>query len=90
MDSIWVLVVWLTKSTHFIPFNVRYSLEKLTGLYISEISSPITIVTILGMIPYETLYEQRCRTPLCWFELGESLVLGPEVVQQTIEKIKLI
>ncbi|MCI66942.1 hypothetical protein A2U01_0088200, partial [Trifolium medium] len=42
------------------------------------------------MAPFEALYERRCRTPLCWFESGESVVLGPKIVQQTTEKIKMI
>jgi len=44
----------------------------------------------IGMAPYEALYGRRCRTPLCWLEHGEALTLGPEVVQQTTEKVKLI
>nr|KYP44773.1 Retrotransposable element Tf2 [Cajanus cajan] len=44
----------------------------------------------IGMTPYETLYGRRCRTPLCWFETGENLILGPELVQQTMKKIKMI
>ena len=36
-DSIWVIVDRLTKSAHFLPINIRYSLEKLTELYIKEI-----------------------------------------------------
>ena len=36
-DSIWVVVDILTKSACFIPINIRFSLEKLTSLYISEI-----------------------------------------------------
>jgi len=36
-DSIWVIVERLTKSAHFIPINIIFSLEKLTSLYISEI-----------------------------------------------------
>ena len=27
---------------------------------------------------------------MCWFESGESVVLGPNIVQQTTEKVKLI
>ena len=42
------------------------------------------------MTPYEALYGRRCRTPLCWLEPGENRTLGPEVVQQTTEKVKLI
>ena len=37
LDSIWVIVDRLTKSAHFIPINIKFSLEKLTTLYISEI-----------------------------------------------------
>jgi len=44
----------------------------------------------IGMAPFEALYCRRCRTPLCWFESGESVVLGPELVHQTKEKVKLI
>jgi len=42
------------------------------------------------MAPFKALYERRCRTPLCWYELGESVLLGPEVVQETTEKVKMI
>lgn len=44
----------------------------------------------IGIKPFEDLYGRRCMTPLCWHESGESLVLGPEIVQQTTEKVKLI
>ncbi|MCI74347.1 hypothetical protein A2U01_0095611, partial [Trifolium medium] len=42
------------------------------------------------MAPFEALYGRKCRTHLCWFESGESVVLGPEIVQQTMKKIKMI
>ena len=35
-DSIWIIVDRLTKSAHFLPINIRYSLEKLVELYIRE------------------------------------------------------
>ncbi|KAK2452132.1 hypothetical protein QL285_011125 [Trifolium repens] len=44
----------------------------------------------IRMAPFEALYGRRCRTALCWYEDGESVVLGPELVQQTTEKIKMI
>jgi len=44
----------------------------------------------IGMAPFEALYGRRCRTPLCWFEAGESAIVGPEIIQQTTEKVKLI
>ncbi|XP_050889647.1 uncharacterized protein LOC127094933 [Lathyrus oleraceus] len=42
------------------------------------------------MAPFEALYGRRCRAPLCWNESGESVVVGPELVQQTTDKIKMI
>ena len=44
----------------------------------------------IGMAAFEALYGRRCRTLLCWFESGENVVLGPEIVQQTTEKVKMI
>ncbi|XP_050909991.1 uncharacterized protein LOC127123854 [Lathyrus oleraceus] len=39
---------------------------------------------------YEAWYHRRRKTPLCWYESGESVVLGPKIVQQTTENIKMI
>ncbi|XP_058751040.1 uncharacterized protein LOC131624068 [Vicia villosa] len=47
-------------------------------------------VARIGMAPFEALYGQRCRTPLCWHESGEGVVLGPEIVRETTDKVKLI
>jgi hypothetical protein len=44
----------------------------------------------IGMTPFKALYGRRCRTPLCWYESGESALLGPKVVQETMEKVKMI
>nr|GEY24812.1 reverse transcriptase domain-containing protein [Tanacetum cinerariifolium] len=37
--------------------------------------------------PFEALYGRKCRSPVCWAEVGEVQLLGPEIVQETIEKI---
>nr|KYP35157.1 hypothetical protein KK1_043827 [Cajanus cajan] len=42
------------------------------------------------MALFEALYGRRCRTPLCWYQDGESVVMGPELILQTTEKVKLI
>ena len=41
----------------------------------------------IGMTPFEALYGLRCRTPLCWFESCESVVLGPDIVQQILRRL---
>ena len=42
------------------------------------------------MAPYEALYGRKCRSPLYWDEVGERQLLGPEIVQDTEDKIALI
>ncbi|GJU60680.1 reverse transcriptase domain-containing protein [Tanacetum coccineum] len=37
--------------------------------------------------PFESLYGQKCRSPVCWAEVGEVQLIGPELVQETTEKI---
>ena len=44
----------------------------------------------IEMAPYEALYGRPCRSPICWTEVGERSLLGPEMVRETIEKIKII
>jgi hypothetical protein len=164
-----VIVDRLTKAAHFIPTKVKYSLEKLTELYLQEIvrlhgvpesivsdrdpcftsrfwrslqqamgtklqfstayhpqidgQSERTIQTLedmlracvldfsgnwarylpliefaynnsyqasIGMAPYEALYRRKCRSPLYWDELSERRILGPNIVQDTIDKVALI
>nr|GFA53396.1 putative reverse transcriptase domain-containing protein [Tanacetum cinerariifolium] len=35
----------------------------------------------------EALYGRKCRSPVCWTEVGEAQILGPELIQKTTEKI---
>ncbi|GJY83882.1 putative reverse transcriptase domain-containing protein [Tanacetum coccineum] len=40
--------------------------------------------------PYEALYGRKCRSPVCWAEVGEAQLTGPELIQETTKKIILI
>jgi len=42
------------------------------------------------MAPYETLYGRKCRTPLCWYQDGEAVLVKPELLEQTTEKVKMV
>ena len=44
----------------------------------------------IGMAPFEALYGRRCRSPVCWDDVGEKKLLRPKLVQLTIEKVSLI
>ncbi|GJU86613.1 putative reverse transcriptase domain-containing protein [Tanacetum coccineum] len=37
--------------------------------------------------PFEGLYGWKCRSLVCWTEVGEAQILGPELIQETTEKI---
>ena len=40
--------------------------------------------------PYEALYGRPCRSPIYWTEVGESSTTGPDLIQDTTEKVDLI
>ncbi|GJW60847.1 putative reverse transcriptase domain-containing protein [Tanacetum coccineum] len=37
--------------------------------------------------PFEALYGRKCQTPIAWAEVGESKLIGPEIVQETTDKV---
>ncbi|XP_015165286.1 uncharacterized protein [Solanum tuberosum] len=42
------------------------------------------------MAPFEALYGRRCRSPVGWFEVGEMALLGPDLVMEALEKVRMI
>ncbi|WMV29665.1 hypothetical protein MTR67_023050, partial [Solanum verrucosum] len=44
----------------------------------------------LQMDPYETLYGRRSKSPIGWFEICEYGLIGPDLVHQAMEKVKVI
>ncbi|GJX39525.1 putative reverse transcriptase domain-containing protein [Tanacetum coccineum] len=40
--------------------------------------------------PFEALYGRKCRSPVCWPEVGQVQLTGPEIVQETILEISYI
>ncbi|XP_059288571.1 uncharacterized protein LOC132041911 [Lycium ferocissimum] len=42
------------------------------------------------MAPYEALYGRRCRSPIGWFDVGENQLVGPDLIQQAVDKVKAI
>ena len=66
-DAIWVVVDRLTKSAHFIPIRMNYSLDKLDELYINE------IVRLHG-VPASTVSDRDSRfTSGFWDSLQKAL-----------------
>ena len=46
--------------------------------------------TSIQMAPYEALYGRPCRSPICWTEVGERSITGPDLIRDTFEKVGLI
>ncbi|KAJ0918249.1 putative nucleotidyltransferase, Ribonuclease H [Helianthus annuus] len=43
--------------------------------------------TSINAAPFEALYGRKCRTPVCWAEIGEKQLSRPEIVRETTNKI---
>ncbi|GJW98130.1 retrovirus-related pol polyprotein from transposon TNT 1-94 [Tanacetum coccineum] len=43
--------------------------------------------TSIKAVPFEALYGRKCRSPICWAEVGDAQLTGPEIVRETTEKI---
>ena len=66
-DSVWVIVDKLTKSAHFLPTRLNYSMDQLAKLYVSE------IVWLHG-IPLSIVFDRDPRfTSRFWKELQSAL-----------------
>nr|GEZ15751.1 putative reverse transcriptase domain-containing protein [Tanacetum cinerariifolium] len=39
--------------------------------------------------PFEALYGRKCRSLVCWAEVGDAQLTGPEIIQETTDKIHL-
>ncbi|GKD19192.1 putative reverse transcriptase domain-containing protein, partial [Tanacetum coccineum] len=37
--------------------------------------------------PFEALYGRKCRSPVCWSEVWDNQLTGPELIRETTEKI---
>ncbi|GJR19277.1 putative reverse transcriptase domain-containing protein [Tanacetum coccineum] len=43
--------------------------------------------TSIKAAPFKALYGRKCRSPVCWAEVGDAQLTGPEIIHETMEKI---
>nr|GEY16933.1 reverse transcriptase domain-containing protein [Tanacetum cinerariifolium] len=43
--------------------------------------------TSIKAAPFEALYKRKCRSPVCWSEVGDAQLTGPEMIRETTEMI---
>ena len=61
-----------------------------THLALMEFAYNNSYQASIDMAPFEALYGRKCRTPVCWDEVGERRLIGPELVHITSEKLKVV
>ncbi|KAD4180450.1 hypothetical protein E3N88_29041 [Mikania micrantha] len=61
-----------------------------THLPLIEFSYNNSYHTSIQCAPFEALYGRKCRSPVCWTEIDDSQVVGPELIQETSDKITII
>ncbi|KAD2394100.1 hypothetical protein E3N88_41077 [Mikania micrantha] len=57
---------------------------------IQTLEDMLSYHTSIKCAPFEALYGRKCRSPVCWAEIGESQITGPEIIQETMDKIARI
>ena len=59
-------------------------------LHLMKFSYNNSFQATIGITPFEALYGKRCGSPLCWDEVGERELVGPELVRLTNEAVQKI
>ncbi|GJU40879.1 putative reverse transcriptase domain-containing protein [Tanacetum coccineum] len=69
-------------------------MEKLRKLYMKEVSTDMALLLFLIIsdvcikaVLFEALYGRKCRSPVCWAEVGDAQLTGPAIIHETTEKI---
>ncbi|XP_021747869.1 uncharacterized protein LOC110713730 [Chenopodium quinoa] len=42
------------------------------------------------MTPFEALYGRKCRSPICWNDTSETMILGPQMIEDTVKQVREI
>nr|GFA88851.1 putative reverse transcriptase domain-containing protein [Tanacetum cinerariifolium] len=75
------------RSEYRLPSGNRWPKNWDTHLLLVEFSYNNIYYSSIKCAPFKPLYGRKCRTPIAWIEVGEGKLLGPEVVQETTDKI---
>ena len=49
-------------------------------MHLAEFAYNNSFQASIKMAPFEALYGRKCRSPLCWDDIGDRRLLGPEII----------
>nr|GFC53220.1 retrotransposable element Tf2 [Tanacetum cinerariifolium] len=55
--------------------------------YLVEFSYNNSCHASIKCAPFEMLYGRKCRAPICWDQVGEHVIEGPEMIEVTNAKV---
>ncbi|GJW59672.1 hypothetical protein Tco_0109007 [Tanacetum coccineum] len=82
-DVLLSILKWMDKSGSMIK-----TLEDIMRACVIDFGSSYQLSIRCAL--FEALYERKCRSHVLWAEIGESSLIGPELVQETTDKVVLI
>nr|GEV85979.1 putative reverse transcriptase domain, ribonuclease H-like domain, aspartic peptidase domain protein [Tanacetum cinerariifolium] len=59
-------------------------------LPLAEFSYNNSYHTSIKVAPFESLYGRKCRLPVCWSEVGDAQLTGPEMIREMTKMIMQI
>nr|GEX49113.1 reverse transcriptase domain-containing protein [Tanacetum cinerariifolium] len=77
--------IWLPDMEHQSQSSVTRTLGKTLPLV--EFSYNNSYHASIKAAPFEALYGRKCRSPICWAEVGDAQLIGRELIHETTEKI---
>ncbi|GJX74275.1 putative reverse transcriptase domain-containing protein [Tanacetum coccineum] len=80
---------------HSSPFSIHLASTKIYGdlkqnFWWNGMKQDVAIWhASIKAAPFDLLYGRKCRAPICWNEVGERLIEGPELIEVTNEKVAI-
>ncbi|GKA61758.1 retrovirus-related pol polyprotein from transposon TNT 1-94 [Tanacetum coccineum] len=67
--------------------RVKAECQKPSGLLVQPEIPMWNYHASIKATPFKALYGQKCRSPVCWAEVGDVQLAGPEIIHETTKKI---
>ncbi|XP_073046095.1 uncharacterized protein [Primulina eburnea] len=86
------LRIQILRNAHCSKFSVQPGSKKMynDSLPHVEFSYNNSYQMSIVMLPFEALYDRKCRSLLHWDDLSEAPIVGPDMIRDMTEKVKLI